>query len=330
MSAQPLLPARTRPARPRPARPVASRIVSVAVVVAALLVVSLIVSACTSDGSAGSLPAEVSAGDSLPYAPTEDGGPEREFDAAAATDEERKVARTASVTLEVPDADAAAVRVRELTASMQGYVTRESLSVREAGSSSATARITVSIPATELDAFLADIAVVGAVRHRELTADDVTDTIVDTDARIRVLQASIGRIGALMDRAGTVGEIAQVESELSRRQAELESLVARQKHLATITERATVRVVLQSAPVDTVNPFWAGLLGGWDALGASARALLVVVGALLPFAAVLLVVGGPVLWWVLRRRRSQRPGSGTPEDRGPDAEGGDPGDAERA
>ena len=143
-------------------------------------------------------------------------------------------------------------------------------------------------------------------------AEPVTDEVVDTDARIRVLEASIARVTALMDRAGTVTEIAQVESELARRQAELESLTARQEYLSTITERATVWVTLQSAPVDTTNPFRAGLLGGWDALGASARALLVVVGALLPFAAVLALVGGPVVWW-LSRRRSARAGSAAHE-----------------
>lgn len=302
MSAQPLRPA-----------PAAGRITSVAVLLVTLIVVSLIVSACTSGGSGAP-----GVGASLPYAPANgdaaggDTSGREQGDIAAATDDERKVARTASITLEVPDADAAAIRVRELTAAREGYVTRESLSVRESGSSHAWATIAVSIPAAELDAFLADIAGVGAVRHRELTADDVTDEVVDTDARIRVLEASIARVTALMDRAGTVTEIAQVESELARRQAELESLTARQEYLSTITERATVWVTLQSAPVDTTNPFRAGLLGGWDALGASARALLVVVGALLPFAAVLALVGGPVVWW-LSRRRSARAGSAAHE-----------------
>ena len=314
-------------------RAVGSRIASVVLLIVTLVVAAMILSACSSGGSpayepnAPSMPADGGTADragggAIGYAP--DGAPD-----VSEAGGDRHVARTASVTLEVPDADAAAMRIRELTASRQGYVTWESVAVREAGSSNAYSTIVVSIPSADLDAFLVDVAEVGTLRHRELTADDVTTAVVDVEARIRTLRASIERISALMERAGTVTEIAQVESELSKRQSELESLLAQQKHLSTITERASVQVALVSTPVDTTNPFWSGLLGGWDALGASARALLVAVGALLPFIVVLLVVGGPILWLVLRRRR--RTGSASGKLRPVDPVGADrDGDAERS
>ena len=299
-------------------RAVAARVVSAVVLMVTLVVAALILSGCSAGAMApgyepgvASMPADGSpdreGGGGIGYAPP--GGPDVS-DASG----DRQVARTASVTLEVPDADAAAMRVRELTASRQGYVTWESVAVRESGSSNAYSTIVVSIPSADLDAFLVDVAAVGTLRHRELTADDVTTAVVDVEARIRTLRASIERISALMERAGTVTEIAQVESELSKRQSELESLLAQQKHLSTITERASVQVSLVSTPVDTTNPFWSGLLGGWDALGASARALLVVVGAVLPFIVVLLVVGGPVLWWVRRGRRQATASAGRRDD----------------
>lgn len=297
-----------------PSRAVAARIASALFLVVTLVVAALILSGCSSSGGSPAtdpggapmpepLPDKAGDAGTIGYAP--EGAPDVS-DAAS----DRHVARTASVTLEVADADAAATRIRQLTASRQGYVTWESIAVREAGSSNAYSTIVVSIPSADLDAFLVDVSEVGTLRRRELTADDVTTAVVDVEARIRTLRASIERINALMERAGTVTEIAQVESELSRRQSDLESLLAQQQHLSTITERASVQVALVSTPVDTTNPFWSGLLGGWDALGASARALLVAMGALLPFIVVLLFVGGPILWLVLRHRRRTRSASG--------------------
>lgn len=312
----------------RPVRTAAGRVTSVIVLVATLVVAALVLGGCSGGGSSGapqvaSYPAD-GAADTADHEAAPAGGSDM-----SEAGGERHVARTASITINVSDANAAAARIRELTASREGYVTRESVSIREAGGGKTSSTIVVSIPTADLDAFLADVAEVGTVQRREVTADDVTTAVVDVEARIRTLRASIERIGALMERAGTVTEIAQVETELSKRQADLESLLAQQKHLTTITERAGVRISLVSAPVDTTNPFWSGLLGGWDALGASARGLLVIIGAVLPFAVVLLVVGVPIAWLVARRRRSTThpatsAGSNADQAKAADAESTDP------
>ncbi len=151
------------------------------------------------------------------------------------------------------------------------------------------------------------VAALGTVRNRGASADDVTEVVVDLDARIRSLEASVTRLQELVGRAGSVADIAAVERELSNRQAELESLKSQRLQLAGAVERATLTVsLLTPTQSTTTNPLQTGWARGWSAFLASVSILVTVVAALLPFAAVAALVVVPLLWWRRRRRASAR------------------------
>lgn len=212
---------------------------------------------------------------------------------------ERQVVRAATLTLVVPDVLAAADRARALADALDGWVASESLAV---GAQRGPSTVVLSVPSSRLGDAVLRAGELGTVAHRGTTADDVTDTLVDMDARRRVLEASIARIEALMARAGSVAEIAQVERELSQRQAELESLRAKQQRLEGRVERATLTLTLQTpAESVAVNPVLHGLRGGLDAFLASVVLVLTVLGALLPWAALVALVALGVRWLVRRR-----------------------------
>lgn len=213
---------------------------------------------------------------------------------------DRHVARTGALSLRCADLNATAEQLRHLAESMSGYVASESLST-SANPTSGTSRIVLSVPSENLDRFLTEAAKLGELVTRSVTARDVTEQVVDVDARIRTLRESISRIRALMSKAGSVAEIAKVEEELTRRQSELESLLAKQKMLKSQVERASVTVtLLRTGQTDTPqNPLLIGLGQGWDALQNSVAALFVLIGGLLPFA----VVAGAIGWPILRRYR---------------------------
>lgn len=222
---------------------------------------------------------------------------------------ERQVARTASLTLVVGDLRATADRIRAITASLDGWVANESLVLPEGAIDSVPAGswVVVSVPASRLDAVTDQVAALGTVRNRGASADDVTEVVVDLDARIRSLEASVTRLQELVGRAGSVADIAAVERELSNRQAELESLKSQRLQLAGAVERATLTVsLLTPTQSTTTNPLQTGWARGWSAFLASVSILVTVVAALLPFAAVAALVVVPLLWWRRRRRASAR------------------------
>lgn len=238
---------------------------------------------------------------------------------------ERQIARTASMTVVVDDVVAAGERVRALAATLEGWVTNESFSTTTSdGARYAPARsyVTLSVPASRLDDAVRQVGEIGTVRDRQTNAEDVTDVVVDLDARITSLQASVTRLQELVARSGSVADIAAVERELSTRQADLEAMKSQRLRLAGAVERSTLTVALLTPTQSTsTNPIQTGWSRGWSVFLESVAMLVTIVAALLPFALAVALVAVPLVLWLRRRRHSRassreavRPG----EQQGPD------------
>jgi len=126
----------------------------------------------------------------------------------------------------------------------------------------------------------------------------------------------------LLARSATVADIVDIESELTRRQAELDSLKSQQAYLADQTAMSTITVHLeQLAPAPKPEPkpevqkagFLVGLSGGWGALVSVGTVLATVAGAMLPWLVVLGVIGVPV-WLVTRRLVGRHPVVAAPRE----------------
>ena len=154
----------------------------------------------------------------------------------------------------------------------------------------------------------------GKELDRQRSAEDVTTQVTDVDSRVRSQQRSVDRVRVLLGQAKTIGEVVQVEAELSRREADLESLEAQLAKLKDVTDLATIEVTLVSPdrhagagqgrrPGPRLPDRPARRLG---ALAGVALVALTVLGALVPFALVVALLGVPA-YLVLRARRRARP-----------------------
>ncbi|GAY08960.1 DUF4349 domain-containing protein [Pseudonocardia sp. N23] len=317
-------------AQPRPRRPRRTlRIVAlvVAVAVLATFVVAAVVATLSPSGSGGGYAVTVdrdSTSSSSTGSPggsaesTTGGAPAvpQSSDAARAADPgtrdpaqdttvgpDRAVIRTATVRIEVADPAGTAGDVRAAVTAAGGYVADER-------STSRRSDLTVKVPAAQLDAFVNRVAGLGTVTERSSTARDVTDQLIDTDARVAAQRASVDRVRALLAQANSISEVVAIESELTSRQAALDSLDRRLAGLRSSTELATVDVALVEAgtpaATDTGTGFGEGLGVGWDwlrGLGAGLAAAAGFVLPLLPVAAVLVLAA----WGVRRIVRARRP-----------------------
>jgi hypothetical protein len=151
------------------------------------------------------------------------------------------------------------------------------------------------------------------VLGRSARAQDATDQVVDLDSRVATQQASVTRVRALLAQATSIGDVVAVESELARREADLDSL---QRRLATLRDRvalSTLTVELRGGPAVTPPSgpppgFGTGLGAGWAGLKVIGAAVATAAGFLLPFLPLIAVVVG--LTWVIVRRRRGRGGPG--------------------
>ncbi|GGJ92958.1 hypothetical protein GCM10010123_23530 [Pilimelia anulata] len=273
---------------------------------------AVLLAGCTADEPSRSTvgPARDFAGEA---APAPDGGAKGRPGgapplSAAGVADQRSVVRTATVTVRVDGAGVGAAADRAIAAARAagGYAGGDSRS--HAGAAS-RATVTLRVPAARFDELLDRVAGVGREEHREIGTEDVSEEVVDVDARLASQRASVDRTRALLARARSVGELVSIEGELARREAELAALQARQRRLADRTALATITLELRGTAARPDEPgapgFLAGLGAGWRALLASLGVLATVLGAVAPW---LLVLGVPIwlLVVLLLRRRARR------------------------
>jgi hypothetical protein len=277
---------------------------------AVLAIAALLLAGCTGGGGASSSvgsPGSGGAADSGGSAQTKPQGsggsvadPASKSDTVIAPN--RDVVTTGSVSLTVSDPIASADRATAIVLGAGGRIDNSS-EQPATDTQKATATLVLRIPSSNLDATLADLKRLGTVDSATLNATDVTTQSKDIDGRITALQASVDRLLALMAKATTTADLITIESTLSDRQAQLDSLRAQQKALADQVAMSTITLDLHAkgtVPAATPTTFWSGLTAGWDALVATVNGLLVALGAVLPWLVVLGILGG-IAWWIVRR-----------------------------
>jgi hypothetical protein len=227
--------------------------------------------------------------------------------AGSSAQQNRQLVRTATIDLRATDVTAVLAQVKGLAIAEGGYSAQEK-------SQAQTASVTLKVPGDRLDPVLESIGRLDGVEvsRRELQTEDVTEQVVDIEARLANQRASVERVRGLLDRASTTSEITDIEAELTKRQSELESLQRRYETLKGQVAMSTLTVVMSSqrAPavvVEEEDDFLSAFAGGWKALLAAFSWLLVVLGGVLPFAVVLGVPAFGYLWWRRRRRAAAKP-----------------------
>jgi hypothetical protein len=247
-----------------------------------------------------------------PAAPAGDGGAKN----AAQLLTQQALIKTGAVALRCDDVGKTRYDVQVLVDEHNGQVADDQTETDKTGEP-LRARMVLRVPVDEFDEVMGKLARLATLASTTTTSEDVTTQLIDVEARIKVQQASVERVRQLLARAQTIRDIMAIESEVSRRQADLDSLTQQQAYLKDQTSMSTIKVNLERKP-DAIPPekkdddsgFLAGLAAGWSGLKTTVVAVATVVGAVLPFAVVALVLGLPV--WLLVRRLRRVPATPAP------------------
>ena len=217
----------------------------------------------------------------------------------------QQIIRTAYVSVDVYDVATGVSAIADLTADLEGQLQSQSVQGTGEGSS---ANMTVRVPASNLDALLASIDTLGEVTSSSVDAQDVAVEVVDLEARITTLEESIDRLRDLQGQAASVADLVTVESELSARQAELESLTARRDYLMRQVEMSTAYISLTTTTTGPgVTPdFLGGLERGWNSLISLAAGLITLGGFLMPYLLIAGAITAIVLIIVALSRRDPK------------------------
>ncbi|MEG4507133.1 DUF4349 domain-containing protein [Microcoleus sp. F6_B4] len=110
-----------------------------------------------------------------------------------------------------------------------------------------TASVEIRVPQERLETTLNALAKLGNVENRSLTAEDVTDQLVDSEARLRNLRKSEEMVLKIMERSGSVGDVLKAAQELSNIRESIERIDAQLKSLRNQVAYSTISLTLEAA-----------------------------------------------------------------------------------
>ncbi|MDQ1104607.1 hypothetical protein QE364_000318 [Nocardioides zeae] len=249
------------------------------------------------------------------------GGSSAEGAPPAATTAPEPAAVIATGTIDLVADDVAETRrdVQRLADEAGGRVAGEETTTDRDGVMDGS-RLELQVPSAAFDDTMTAVEEVAATASSTRSLEDVGTEIVDTEARIRAQEQSLTRIEALLAEAEDLTELVAIESELTSRQAALDSLTSQLDYLQDATSYSTITVYVERTDEAVADEetdegrggFLGGLTDGWDGLTGALGAVAVAVGLLLPWLLLLALVGVPLTWGVrhLRRRRTSPAATG--------------------
>jgi hypothetical protein len=149
---------------------------------------------------------------------------------------------TGSLQVRVQDVPKAHEEVARIARAAGGYVSDSSLSA-ESGPTAAS--ITIRIPAQSLDDVTARISALGKLLSKQLNAQEVTEEYTDLSSRRRNLEREELRLLELLQRAGKVRDLLEVEETIARVRGEIEQIAGRLRYLENRVALSTLRIDLQ-------------------------------------------------------------------------------------
>lgn len=219
---------------------------------------------------------------------------------------QRMVIRTASITLEVENPEAALGIVGQMTSAKEGFIVTSSTHAYSADTKSASLQLRV--PAMHFEQLLSELRGMGELQAENVHGQDVTAEFIDLRARLETQRQLEARFLALLETSGDIDTTLKLERELARVRGEIEQMQGREKYLKNQVSMSTIDVSLNPpAPTITGRAFGEEI---GDAVNDGREGAVTVVVeivritiALAPLLLLASMLFGGVVWYVRRRKK---------------------------
>lgn len=222
---------------------------------------------------------------------------------------QRRIIRNARMTISVSRGGVrdALDRARVIIEGAGGYVESSSFLTGDAAAKrNAGAYLVGRVPAENLTKTMQDIGTLGRLIDQSESAQDVTEKYIDLSARVRTKEVQEARLIQIMGEAKTVGELLQVEAELWRVRADIDSMKGQINYLERASALSSLSVTFVEEGAVVVSGQWSSFWKEvWEAFVTAWKGIFVFGAKILPWVTVLaLIASVPVM--VLRFRRGAR------------------------
>ena len=181
------------------------------------------------------------------------GGEESDLGAAGgaatpltAADFGRQIIFTADITVEVDDVAAAGDQATDIIASVGGFVFGQQT---QGGNRPESVLIFKVLP-EDFDRAVEALGGVGELRNQVISADDVTERVVDLETRIEVAELGVTRLRTTLEGTQNLEDYAELERLLLERESDLELM---RGQLRTLQDRIDLATITLRLVQDAVN-----------------------------------------------------------------------------
>jgi hypothetical protein len=218
----------------------------------------------------------------------------------------RMVIRRADLTLRVDSVEKSEKLVQRIVADFGGYV--DSANSSDLDSDHPSLTFSMRIPAQVFDTAMAKIEALGVRMSKNVSSEDVTEKVVDMDARIKSMLVQEETYRALLKSARKMDDIISLQQQLTSVRGEIESIQGQRKSLASQAALSTISLTLTQAAVvnkTDKDPQW--LAQTWaeatSQMGGFLRSAVVALIWLLVFSP----VWATGLWLLIRSLKPRKP-----------------------
>lgn len=208
--------------------------------------------------------------------------------------------KRAQLTLIVQSIHQTTESITEIIKKQQGDILKFEAQKSPDNSQRQTAYLEFRVPQQRLETTLNALAKLGTVENQMITAEDVSDQLVDVQARLRNLRKSEEMVLKIMERSGSVGDVLKAANELSTIRESIERIDAQLRNLQNQVAYSTINLRIESLVSVTPAPDNLGLRvqETWGkathTMGEFTWLLVGLVLWLLAFSPYLLIMGGGI------------------------------------
>jgi len=159
----------------------------------------------------------------------------------------RDIVFTAEIAVSAPDVVAAGEEATRIIQSLGGFIFGQ----RTVGAPEPQTILVFKVFPEDFQAALDRLGSIGELRSQNVSADDVTERVVDLQSRINTAQASVERLRGFLETAEGIEVIAQLENQLLARETELETL---RGQLRTVEDAVAMATITLSIAESTSRP----------------------------------------------------------------------------
>ena len=168
---------------------------------------------------------------------------------------ERKIIRSANLTIEVENFDEAVANINSVILGIgivqESNISTERIYIDNELKLLKHGTIVLRVYKEKFDSVISNLKGIGTVLNETINGQDVTDQYVDIESRIRILKLEQSKLEAYLAKLDDLDQIFKTESRLTEIRQEIESLTGNLNKMSSLVELSTITIMMNEKRPDS-------------------------------------------------------------------------------